>query len=160
MTYTGRLAAPRQRFVPSSRINRTTGKIIGACIKVHRTLGPGLLESAYEACVGYELSELGLQFERQRPVPLIYHGVKLDCGFRADMVVEGQVVVELKSKEALHPVDHAQLLSHMRLLGAPVGLLINFHVTVLKDGITRLVNDYKEGLDVEIAESIHRDCEP
>src|ERR1700683_5501793 len=106
----------RNRFVSSSRINQTTGKIIGACIKVHRTLGPRLLESAYEGCVGYELSQLGLSFERQKPVPLIYYGVKLDCGFRADTVVEGQVVVEIKSKEALHPVDHAQLLSHMRLL--------------------------------------------
>lgn len=160
MTYTSPLVVPRQRFVPSSGINQTTGKIIGACIKVHRTLGPGLLESAYEACVGYELTKLGLQFERQRPVPLIYHGVKLDCGFRADMVVDDQVVVELKSKETLHPVDHAQLLSHMRLLGAPVGLLINFHVTVLKDGITRLVNDYQEGPDAEIAESIPGEREP
>jgi GxxExxY protein len=140
----------RRRFVPSSRINQLTGKVIGACIAVHKTLGPGLLESAYEACVCYELSELGLSFERQKPVPLIYHGIKLDCGFRADLVVEGQAVVEIKSKEALHPVDFAQLLSHMRLLNVHVGLLINFHVTVLKDGITRLVNDYKEESDPEV----------
>jgi GxxExxY protein len=144
------IASPdRQRFVPSSRINLITGKIIGACIKVHKALGPGLLESAYEACVGYELSQSGLSFERQKPVPLIYHSVKLDCGFRADIVVEGQVVVEIKSKEALHPVDHAQLLSHMRLLNVHVGLLVNFHVMVLKDGITRLVNDYQEESDSE-----------
>jgi GxxExxY protein len=82
-------------------------------------------------------------------VPLIYHSVKLDCGFRADIVVEGQVVVEIKSKEALHPVDHAQLLSHMRLLNVHVGLLVNFHVMVLKDGITRLANDYQEESDSE-----------
>lgn len=113
-------------------------------------MGPGLLESAYEACVGYELGEVGLRFERQKPVPLVYHGVKLDCGFRADLVVESRVVVEIKSKEALHPVDHAQLLSHMRLLHAPVGLLINFHVNVLKDGVTRMVNDYQEESDVRI----------
>jgi GxxExxY protein len=139
----------KHRFVPSSRINLITGKIIGACISVHRNLEPGLLESAYEACVGYELSQLGFSFERQKPVPLIYHNVKLDCGFRADIVVEGQVVVEIKSKEALHPVDHAQLLSHMRLLNVRVGLLVNFHVMVLKDGITRLVNDHQEESDIE-----------
>jgi GxxExxY protein len=130
MSYTLRLATVR--FVPSSRINQITGKIIGACIKVHRTLGPGLLESAYEACAGNELGELGLSFERQKPVPLIYHSVNLDCGFRADIVVAGQVVLEIKSKEALHPVDYAQLLSHMRLLNVRVGLLVNFHVTVLE----------------------------
>ncbi len=136
------------RLVTSSRLNQITGKIIGACIKVHRALGPGLLESAYEACVVYELVELGLEVQRQKPVPLIYQDVKLDCGFRADMFVEGQVVVELKCKEVLHPVDHAQILSHMRLLKASVGLLINFHVTVLRDGITRLVNDYQKEPDV------------
>ena len=103
-----------------------------------------MLESAYEACVAYELRELGLQLERQKAVPLIYEDVKLDCGFRADMLVEGTVVVEFKSKEAVHPVDFAQLLSHLRLLKMPLGLLINFHVTILKNGITRMVNDYRE----------------
>jgi len=103
--------------------------------------------------VAYELTELGLQVERQRAVPLVYREVKLDCGFRADLLVEGRVAVELKCKEALHPVDHAQLLSHMRLLGVPVGLLINFHVVVLRDGITRLVNNYQEGLIAEDAEN-------
>jgi GxxExxY protein len=144
MAYPSPSMTVRHRLIPSSRINQITGNIIGASIKVHRALGPGLLESAYEACVGYELVELGLQVQRQKPVPLIYQDVKLDCGFRADMLVEGQVVVELKCKEVLHPVDHAQILSHMRLLKAPVGLLINFHVKVLRDGITRLVNDYQE----------------
>ena len=148
MAYPSPSMALRHRLIPSSRINQITGKIIGASIKVHRALGPGLLESAYEACVGYELVELGLQVHRQKPVLLIYQDVKLDCGFRADMLVEGQVVVELKCKEVLHPVDHAQILSHMRLLKAPVGLLINFHVTVLRDGITRLVNDYQEEPEV------------
>jgi GxxExxY protein len=138
------------RFAPPPRINQISGKIIGACIKVHRKLGPGLLESAYEACVAYELRELGLQLERQKPVPLIYEDVKLDCGFRADMLVEGTVVVEFKSKEAVHPVDYAQLLSHLRLLKVPVGLLINFHVTILKNGITRMVNDYREEPEAKI----------
>jgi GxxExxY protein len=82
--------------------------------------------------------------ERQKPVPLIYESVKLDCGFRADLVVEGRVAVELKCKEALHPVDEAQLLSHLRLLNIPVGLLINFHVALLKDGVRRMVNNYRD----------------
>jgi len=121
-----------------------TPEIIGAAIKIHRKLGPGLLESAYEACLAYEIENLGLRVERQKAVPLIYEAVKLDCGFRADLVVEGRVAAELKCKEALHPVDEAQLLSHLRLLNIPVGLLINFHVVLLKDGIRRMVNHYQE----------------
>jgi GxxExxY protein len=124
--------------------NDPTREIVGVAIKIHRKLGPGLLESAYEACVSYELEKLGLRVERQRPVPLIYEAVKLNCGFRADMVVENRVVVELKCKEALHPVDEAQLLSHLRLLNIQIGLLINFHVALLKDGIKRMVNNYRE----------------
>ena len=120
-----------------------TSDIIAAAIKIHRKLGPGLLEYAYEACLSYELQKLGRKVERQKPVPLFYGEVKLDCGFRADLVVDG-TVVELKCKEALHPVDEAQLLSHLRLLNLPIGLLINFHVVVLKDGIKRLVNNYIE----------------
>jgi GxxExxY protein len=121
-----------------------TREIIGAAIKVHRGLGPGLLESAYEACLAYELQSLGMKVERQKPVPLVYDDVKLDCGFRADLVVENRVIVETKCKDVLHPVDDAQLLSHLRLLNIPVGLLINFHVVILKNGIKRLVNNYRE----------------
>jgi GxxExxY protein len=121
-----------------------TPEIIGAAIKIDRKLGPGLLESAYEACLAYEVAKLGLRVERQKAVPLIYETVKLDCGFRADLVVEGRVALELKCKEALHPVDEAQLLSHLRLLNIPIGLLINFHVVLLKDGIRRMVNNYRE----------------
>ena len=121
-----------------------TSEIIGAAINVHRKLGPGLLESAYEACLAYEVEKLGLRVERQKAVPLIYETVRLDCGFRADMIVEGRVAVELKCKDALHPVDEAQLLSHLRLLNLPVGLLINFHVILLRDGIRRMVNNYQE----------------
>jgi len=122
---------------------RLTSEIIGAAIDVHRRLGPGLLESAYEACLARELQKRGLRVERQRPVPVFYDDVKLNCGFRADLIVEGRVVVELKCKEALHPVDESQLLSHLRLLNLPIGLLINFHVVLLKDGIKRMVNDYR-----------------
>jgi GxxExxY protein len=104
------------------------------------------LESAYETCLAFELRELGLRVEQQKAVPLVYGSVKLECGFRADLVVNGRIVVELKCKEALHPVDRAQVLSHLRLLDLQIGLLINFHVVMLKDGITRIVNNYEEDL--------------
>jgi GxxExxY protein len=121
-----------------------TERIIGSAIKIHRRLGPGLLESAYEACLAYELHTQGLRVVQQKPIPLIYERVRLDCGFRADIVVENRVIVELKCKDQMHPVDEAQLLSHLRLLGLPVGLLINFHVVLLRDGIRRMVNNYRE----------------
>ncbi len=120
-----------------------TQEIIGAAIKVHRKLGPGLLESAYEACLAHEIEKLGFRVEQQKAVPLVYETVKLECGFRADLVVEGRVV-ELKCKEGLHPADEAQLMSHLRLLNIPVGLLINFHVVLLRNGIKRMVNNYRE----------------
>ena len=132
-------------------INQLAEKIIGAAIKIHRTIGPGLLESAYQTCLAFELREMGLGVEEQKAVPLVYGPVKLDCGFRADLLVEGRIVVELKSKEALHPVDHAQVLSHLRLLGLQVGLLINFHVAVLKDGIRRIVNNHQDDLETQSA---------
>ena len=125
-------------------INDITSAIIGAAIKVHRTLGPGLLESAYRVCLAYELTKLGLRVEQEKPIPVIYEDVKLECGFRADLLVEGLVIVECKAKEKFHPVDKAQVLSHLRLLKLQVGLLINFHELVLKDGIQRIVNNYQE----------------
>ena len=109
-----------------------------------------MLESAYEACLAYELQTLGLRVERQKPVPLIYQNVKLDCAFRADLVVENRVVVETKCKDVLHPVDDAQLLSHLRLLNIPVGLLINFHRRDPADGIKRMVNNYREPIGLVI----------
>jgi GxxExxY protein len=121
-----------------------TDRIIGAAIGIHRRLGPGLLESAYESCLAYELREQGINVTQQKSVPLVYGGVKLECGFRADLLVENRVVVELKCKEQIHPVDEAQLLSHLRLLGLHVGLLINFHVVLLRDGVRRMVNNYRE----------------
>jgi GxxExxY protein len=124
-----------------------TYDVIAAAITVHRKLGPGLLESAYEACLAFELDKAGFRVERQKTVPLVYETVKLDFGFRADLVVDGKLVVELKCKEAFHPVDEAQLLSHLRLLNIPIGLLINFHVVLLKNGIKRMVNDYREEED-------------
>ena len=126
------------------KINKVTDIIIGSAINVHKELGPGLLESAYEICLAHELKEQGLFVEKQKPIPIIYKDIKLDCGYRADLVVEKLVVVELKSKESLHPIDHMQLLSHLRILKLEVGLLINFNVTKLKEGIKRIVNNYKE----------------
>lgn len=121
------------------RVNRITEQIIGAAIEVHRTLGPGLLESAYEACLMYELRARGLEAENQKPMPLIYHDVHLDCGYRLDVLVERLVIVELKAVERVLPIHEAQLLSHLRLSGCSVGLLINFNVMVLVQGIKRFV---------------------
>lgn len=111
---------------------------------MHRTLGPGLLESAYRICLAYELQKLELSVEQEKPIPVIYEGVRLECGFRADLLVAGCVIVECKAKEKLHPVDKAQVASHLRLTGLQVGLLINFHELVLKDGLHRIVNNYRD----------------
>ena len=125
-------------------LNELTSAIIGAAIKVHRALGPGLLESAYRICLKYELEKLGLFVEMEKPIPVIYEEVKLECGFRADLLVDKAVVVECKAKEKIHPVDKAQVLSHLQLLNLQVGLLINFHELLLKDGILRIVNNFRE----------------
>jgi len=121
-------------------LNRVTGTIIGAVMEVHRALGPGLLESAYEACLAYELVERGLKVEQQKPLPLVYKAVNLDCGYRLDLLVDDCVIVEIKAVGALEPVHTAQVLSYLKLSGCRVGLLINFNVQVLKRGIRRLVN--------------------
>ena len=122
------------------RLNKITETIIDAAIQVHRVLGPGLLESAYVACLAYELEKRGLGVEQQRPVPLVYQDVKLECGYRMDLLVEQAVVVEVKSIEALAPIHEAQTLSYLRLSGRKLALLINFNVTTLKDGIRRFIN--------------------
>ena len=108
-------------------------------MKVHSKLGPGLLESAYEACLAHELSKAGLRFERQKPMPLIYDDVKLDVGYRLDLVVENLVVVDLKAVEALAPIFTAQMLTYLKLSGCKLGLIINFNVEHLRDGIKRVV---------------------
>ena len=115
-----------------------TKQIIGAAIEVHRELGPGLLESAYRACLARELSLRRLPFEQERPLALEYKGVEVDCGYRVDFVVAGKVILELKAVEAIQKVHEAQLLTYLKLTGCRVGLLINFNVPVLKDGIRRL----------------------
>ncbi len=116
-----------------------TDKIIAAAIEVHRNLGPGLLESAYEECFCHELYIQGFPFERQNPLPLEYKGIKLDCGYRMDVVVDNKVVVELKCVDKITPVHEAQLLTYLRLSNIKVGLIINFYTPVLKDGLKRLV---------------------
>ena len=121
-----------------------TDKIIGASIDVHRALGPGLLESAYEACLAYELAERGLSVERQKALPVEYKGVKLECGFRLDLLVEGQVVIELKSVDRLQSIHQSQLMSYLKLSGHKLGLLINFNVGVLRRGIRRIVNGLED----------------
>ena len=125
-----------------SDVNQLTEAIIGAAIEVHKRLGPGLLESAYRICLAYELRRRGFKVVEEKPVPVIYDDVKLECGFRADLVVNGQVVVELKAKSTIHPVDKAQVLSHLRLLNLRFGLLINFHEERVVDGVSRIVNGY------------------
>ena len=117
-------------------------RVIGAAIRVHRELGPGLLESAYEACLAFELRESGLQVFTQVPLPVVYRGVKLDCGYRLDFVVEGQLLIELKAVERLQPIHEAQILSYLKLSGIRLGLLMNFHSQLLKDGIKRIVLNY------------------
>ncbi|MEW6609153.1 MAG: GxxExxY protein [bacterium] len=123
-------------------INQITEKIIGAAIEIHKTLGAGLLESAYEECLCYELSILGLHFKRQVELPVRYKGVRLDCGYRLDLLVEEEVVVELKTVEQLLPIHEAQLLTYLKMINKRVGLLINFNVPVLKDGIKRIVHKF------------------
>ncbi|HEV2118339.1 MAG TPA: GxxExxY protein [Terriglobales bacterium] len=126
------------------QLDQITRRIIGAAIEVHRALGPGLLESAYEACLAFELAEAKFKVERQKPLPIVYKEVTLDCGYRLDLLVEDRVVVEVKAVDEIAPIHTAQLLSYLRLLNKRVGLLINFHVRVLKDGITRVVNDFPD----------------
>ena len=121
-------------------INQLTGQIIGAAIEVHKTLGPGLLETAYEECLCRELSLRGFSYERQKEVPVKYKGVRLDCGYRLDIVVSESVVLELKACDRLERIHQAQLLTYLKLSGIKYGLLINFNVPVLKDGIKRMVN--------------------
>lgn len=120
-----------------------THQIIGAAIEVHRALGPGLLESAYEECLARELTVRAIPFDRQRPLPLVYKDVKLECGYRVDLLVDGRVVVELKAVESLAPIHDAIVLTYLRLSGCKIGLLVNFNTAVLKDGIRRLVNGYE-----------------
>jgi GxxExxY protein len=118
-------------------LNMITEKTIGCAIEVHKHLGPGLLESAYQECLYYELLHAGLNTEKQRPVPVVYKEIHLDCGYRIDLLVENMVIVELKTVEQFSPVHEAQLLTYMKFAQKSIGLLINFNVTLLKNGLRR-----------------------
>ena len=132
-----------------------TRQIIGAAIDVHRELGPGLLENVYEECLCYELSARKISFEKQKPIPVVYRGAKLDCGYRADIIVCNRVIVEIKAISAVAPIHDAVMLTYLRLSGFKIGLLINFHSALLKDGIHRYVWKY----EVPLEETERRDTE-
>ena len=119
--------------------NYLTHEIIGAAIEVHKNLGPGLLESTYEECLCHELSQRRIPFERQKPIPVVYKGVKLDCGYRLDLLVADRIILELKSVEALAPIHDSIMITYLKLSGHRIGLLMNFNVQTLKEGIKRLV---------------------
>jgi GxxExxY protein len=132
------VTAAKSAFSPQE----ISGRIITAAMRVHTAVGPGLLESAYEACLLYELQQSSLRVASQVPFPLIYRGLQLEVGYRIDLIVEDSVIVEIKCVEAIAPVHKAQLLSYLRLTGRSLGLIINFHVEHLKDGVRRVVNGY------------------
>lgn len=121
-------------------INKLTGEVIGAAIEVHKALGPGLLESSYEECLCRELEIRDIPYERQKGLPIEYKGAKLDCGYRLDIVAAGRLILELKACEKIEPIHEAQLLTYLKLTGIKYGLLINFNVVVLKDGIKRMAS--------------------
>jgi GxxExxY protein len=121
-------------------LNEITEKIIGCAIKVHRALGPGLLESTYEVCLIHELNKIGLSVQSQLVLPVVYDGLRLDAGYRIDLLVEDQVIVELKAVDSIHPIHEAQVISYLKLSGKKIGLLINFNVKLLTSGVRRLAN--------------------
>jgi len=124
--------------------NAIAKEIVDAAFRIHTALGPGLLESVYDAVLSYELTRRGLRIARQQPIPVVYESVRIDTGFRADLIVEDKVIVEIKSIEALAPVHKKQLLTYLKLADKRLGLLINFHVALIKDGITRIVNGLED----------------
>lgn len=124
------------------KINNITSTIIASCIEVHNDLGPGLFASVYEEILAYKFQKIGLLFQRQVAIPVFYEEIKMDVGFRADFIIENEVIVEIKSIEAIHPVHKKQLLTYLRLANKQIGLLINFNEEILKNGITRLINKH------------------
>ena len=121
-------------------LDKITQAVIGAAIEVHQALGPGLLESAYEACLAFELGELGFKVDQQKPLPLVYKTVTLDCGYCLDLLVDDKVIVEIKAIDQIMPIHQAQVLSYLKLSGCKVGLLINFNIKLLKNGVQRIIN--------------------
>jgi GxxExxY protein len=128
----------------SEHMNRLNSQVIGAAIEVHKILGPGLLESAYEDCLAHELQLRGLSVERQKLLPLVYKGKRLDCGYRLDLIVENAILLELKSCETIEPIHKAQVLTYLKLSGLSLALLLNFNVPLMREGIVRVVNEFPE----------------
>jgi len=131
-----------RRDAETQSFDEITEQVIGSCIEIHKQIGPGLLESAYEECLCHELAQRNVRFERQRPLPVKYKNVTLDCGYRLDLVVENRIILELKTVENLLPIHEAQLLTYLKLSGLTLGLLINFNVPILKIGIKRIANNF------------------
>ncbi|MEW6671046.1 MAG: GxxExxY protein [Thermodesulfobacteriota bacterium] len=129
-------------------INQLSNKIIGSAIEVHKYLGPGLLESTYEECLCCEFSLKGIKFKRQEPLFVEYKGIKLDCSYRLDVIVEDQIIVELKSVNEIEPIHKAQLLTYLKLSGLQLGLLLNFNVALMREGIVRVVRELPEDSEV------------
>ncbi len=138
--------------------NEIAREIVDSAYRIHTTLGPGLLESVYDAVLAYELGRRGLRTLRQQAIPVVYEGIRMDVGFRADLIVEDKVIVEIKSVECLAPVHRKQLLTYLRLSDKRLGLLINFHVVLIKDGISRVVNGLAE--DDSHAKALRRQEDP
>jgi GxxExxY protein len=128
--------------VSTERINRITSTIIESAIRIHRAVGPGLLEKAYLGCLCFEVSSAGLRIETQRALPLVYRGVNIDCAYRADLVVEGLVIVEVKALNGLAPIHSRQLLTYLRIANRPLGLLLDFGCLTIREGIKRVINGY------------------
>lgn len=144
-----------ERAETAESLNRITERVIGAAMRVHQALGPGLLESAYEACLAFELADGGMTVVQQQPLPVVYRNVRLNCGYRLDLIVEDRVIVEVKSVSRLEPIHEAQLLSYLRLSSRRVGLLINFNVKVLKNGVRRLVRNFPDGSAVSALSAVN-----
>jgi iron complex transport system substrate-binding protein len=138
----GKEIASREGAKTRRAVEEIAAIVVDCALNLHKDLGPGLLESVYEAVLASMLEQRGLTVERQKPVPICYQGVTLDEGFRLDLLVDGQLIVELKSVETIHPVHPKQLLTYLRLMGLPLGLLINFGAPLLKDGLKRIVNNH------------------
>ena len=132
----------KNKEIIRKKANIITDKVIGASIEVHKSLGPGLLESIYEECLCFELNQLNLEYDRQADIPVVYKNLKLDGGYRADLIIENLVIVELKTVEKILPVHEAQLLTYLKITKIPIGLLLNFNVPVLKNGVKRIVNNF------------------
>jgi GxxExxY protein len=142
--YAVRIHCGMTQTLSAREINRITSTIIEAAIRIHRTVGPGILEKAYSGCLCYELASAELKMQTQKELPLLYHGVRIDCAYRADLIVAEAVIVEVKAIESLAPIHERQLLTYLRIADCPVGLLLHFGALTMKQGVKRVVNNFRE----------------